>query len=403
MAPLRHVMDGYKVLDFTQFVAGPTAGRILAELGAEVIKVEIAPGGDGGRAYATFEGNRSAYFVQHNRGKKSLCVDPKTPAGLEILKGLIAKVDVFIENFTPAVIGRMGLGYETVAAINPGIVMCSLSSFGQSGPLALKPGFDTSGASYSGMLDMQGEADGPPVGIGGAVGDINAGANAASAIGFALLHRERTGAGQYLDISLLDVYFHCHDRSVHIYSATKGAISPRRSGNHNPFYCPAGIFKAADRYLVIIAVTTIHWAALCRVMGRPELAEDSRFNTNEKRARNGVVEMVQQWLQSLPGADDAVRALEEAHVPVSPVLSVAEAVNHPHLRERGTVATVRDPVYGSLELPASPLRFSLFPALDLQAPMLGEHNAEILQTYLGYSPVRISELESQGIIHRENR
>src|SRR5271155_803124 len=116
MAPLRHVMDGYKVLDFTQFVAGPTAGRILAELGAEVVKVEIAPGGDGGRAYATFEGNRSAYFVQHNRGKKSLCVDPKTPAGLEILKALIAKVDVFIENFTPGVIARMGLAYETVAA-----------------------------------------------------------------------------------------------------------------------------------------------------------------------------------------------------------------------------------------------------------------------------------------------
>lgn len=403
MAPLRHVMDGYKVLDFTQFVAGPTAGRILAELGAEVIKVEITPGGDGGRAYATFEGNRSAYFVQHNRGKKSLCVDPKTPAGLEILKGLIAKVDVFIENFTPGVIGRMGLGYEAVRAINPKIVMCSLSSFGQSGPLALKPGFDTSGASYSGMLDMQGEPDGPPVGIGGAVGDINAGASAASAIGFALLHRERTGAGQYLDISLLDVYFHCHDRSVHIYSATRGAVSPRRSGNHNPFYCPAGIFKAHDRYLVIIAVTPVHWAALCRVMGCPELTADPRFDTNEKRARSGVVEMVQRWLDSLPGADDAIRMLEEVHVPVSPVLSVAEAVNHPHMRERGTVVKVKDRVYGNLELPASPLRFSSFPPLDLQAPMLGEHNAEILQTYLGYSPGRVAELESQGIIHRENR
>src|SRR5260370_39983690 len=152
----RHVMDGYRVLDFTQFVAGSVAGRMLAEIGAEVIKVEIAPGGDGSRVHANFQDRRSAFFVQHNRGKKSLCVDPKTPTGLEILKGLIARVDVFIENFTPGVIGRMGLSYETVRAINPRIVMCSLSSFGQSSPLALKPGFDTNCSSYSGILDMQG-------------------------------------------------------------------------------------------------------------------------------------------------------------------------------------------------------------------------------------------------------
>jgi crotonobetainyl-CoA:carnitine CoA-transferase CaiB-like acyl-CoA transferase len=403
MAPFRHVMDGYRVLDFTQFVAGSVAGRLLAEIGAEVIKVEIAPNGDGSRVHAMFQDARSAFFVQHNRGKKSLCVDPKTAAGLEILKGLIARVDVFIENFTPGVIGRIGLDYEAVRAINPRIVMCSLSSFGQSGPLALKPGFDTSGAAYSGILDMQGEPDGPPAGIGGAVGDTNAGVSAAAAIGFALLHRGRTGMGQYLDISLLDAYFHCHDRSVHIYSASKGAVVPRRSGNHTPFYCPAGIFKSKNRYLVITAVTEVQWAGLCRAMDKPELARDPRYDTNEKRAKNGVVEMVERWLQSLPSDDEAIRLLEEEHVPVSPVLSVAEAINHPHLRQRGTVVTIQDRVYGTMDVPASPVRFAQFPGLDLQAPMLGEHNTEILHNYLGYSLERIKELEAQGVIHRENR
>ena len=403
MAPLRHVMDGYRVLDFTQFVAGSVAGRLLAEIGAEVIKVEIAPNGDGSREHANFKDRRSAFFVQHNRGKKSLCVDPKTAAGLEILKGLIARVDVFIENFTPGVIGRMGLDYEVVRAINPRVVMCSLSSFGQSGPLALKPGFDTSGAAYSGILDMQGEPDGPPVGVGGAVGDTNAGVSAAAAIGFALLHRGRTGIGQYLDISLLDAYFHCHDRSVHIYSGSKGAVVPRRSGNHTPFYCPAGIFKSKNHYLVITAVTEVQWAGVCRAMGKPELARDPHYNTNEKRAKNGVVEMVERWLQSLPSDDEAIRLLEGEHVPVAPVLSVAEAVNHPHLRQRGSVVTIKDPVYGTMDVPASPVRFAQFPGLDLKAPMLGEHNTEILHNYLGYSLERITELEAQGVIHRENR
>jgi CoA:oxalate CoA-transferase len=403
MAAYTHVMDGYRVLDFTQFVAGSSVGRMLAEIGADVIKVEIAPGGDGSRVHAMFKNNRSAFYVQHNRGKKSLCLNPKTPAGLEILKGLIAKVDVFVENFTPGVIGRMGLDYETVRAINPRIVMCSVSSFGQTGPLALKPGFDTSGGSYSGVLDMQGEPDGPPCNVGGAVGDINAAVSAVAAIGFSLLHRERTGAGQYLDISLLDAYFHCHDRSVHIYSASKGAIIPQRSGNHNPFYCPAGIFKGKNRYLVIIAVTDLHWAAVCRVIGRPELAQDPRFDTNEKRAKNGVVEMMEQWLQTLPSDDEAVRLLEEQHVPVSPVLSVVEAINHPHLRQRRTVMTIKDRVYGTMDVPASPVRFTQFPGLALEAPFLGEHNREILQTYLGYPPERIGELEAQGILHQENR
>jgi CoA:oxalate CoA-transferase len=242
MSTYSHVMDGYRVLDFTHFVAGPVAGRMLAEMGAEVIKVEIARNGDGSRVYAAFKDRRSAFFVQHNRGKKSLCINPKAPAGLEILRELIARIDIFIENFTPGVIARMGLGYEAVRALNPRIVMCSLSSFGQSGPLALKPGFDPSGAGYSGMLDMQGEPDGPPVMMGGAVGDTNAGVSAVAAIGYALLHRERTGLGQYLDIALVDAYFHCHDRSVHIQRKPGSGPAPPFRQSHS-FLLPGWDFQ----------------------------------------------------------------------------------------------------------------------------------------------------------------
>jgi crotonobetainyl-CoA:carnitine CoA-transferase CaiB-like acyl-CoA transferase len=398
MGELRHVMDGFKVLDFTQMVAGPTAGRLMADLGAEVIKLEMPPHGDGGRAFAQFKDGHSAFFIQHNRGKKSLCVNPKISSGAEIIKGLIAQVDVFVENFTPGVMGRMGFDYEAVRTINPRVVMCSISSFGQSGPLAHKPGYDTSGACYSGILDMQGEPNGPPVMPGGSLGDINAGVSAVAAIGFALLHRERTGRGQYLDIALLDVYFHSHDRSVHIYSGSGGELVPHRTGRFVEFYCPSGIFKSRENYVLVIAVTPVQWTSLCKAMGCAELAEDPRFDTNEKRERNGVIPMVEAWLQNLPSDAEAIRILEAHHVPTAPVLTVPQAMRHPHLRERGTVITIKDPEYGMLEVPASPLRFSEFGTLDLVAPALGEHNAQILADYLGYSPEHIEELAIAGVI-----
>ena len=398
METLRHLMDGYTVIDFTQMVAGPTAGRLMADLGAEVIKIEMPPRGDGGRAFAQYKDGHSAFFVQHNRGKKSRCVNPKTPDGAEIMRGLIAKADVFLENFTPGVMGRMRLDYASVREINPKIIMCSITSFGQTGPLAHKPGYDTSGACYSGILDMQGDPDGSPVMPGGSLGDINAGISAVAAIGYALLHRERSGKGQYLDIALLDVYFHSHDRSVHIHSATKGEIVPHRTGRFVEFYCPAGIFKSKENFVLVIATTPSQWTSLCQAMGRRELADDPRYDTGEKREKMDVIPMIEAWLQSLPSDQAAIHILEEHHVVTAPVLTVPQAMRHPHLRERGTVITVKDPVYGSLEVPASPLRFSEFRQLDLVAASLGEHNVEILAKYLGYSADRVRELEAAGVI-----
>lgn len=399
----RHVLDGYKVLDFTQIVAGPTCTLMLAEMGADVIKVEMAPAGDPSRGAEVVINGRSGYFVQHNRGKKGICVDLKTAEGLAIIKDLIPRVDVVVENFAPGVVGRLGLGYDTVKALNPKVVMCSISAFGQNGPLANEPGFDYLGAAYAGIVSMGGEPEGAPYVIMTAIGDVSTGAHAMGAVCAALLYRERTGLGQYIDLSLLDTYFHYHEAGVETLSLSKGAIKPTRSGLHSWYAVPAGIFKAKDRYMIIIAPLEHQFANLCRAMSRPELAVDSRFRTNADRLTNlkELVATVEGWLRSMPSDEASMAAMKEFRVPHAPVLSLEEAVKHPHLRERGTVRMVHDPILGDFEVPGFALRFSDFRRpLELQAPLLGEHNEEVLTNYLGYTPERVRELGESGVVRK---
>ena len=397
----KHVLDGYKVLDFTQIVAGPTCTLMLAEMGAEVIKVELTPAGDGARIGPVIVEGRSGYFVQHNRGKKDLCIDAKTPEGLAILKGLVEKVDVLVENYAPGVIGRLGLGYDVVSQINPRLVMCSISAFGQTGPLAHEPGFDWVGAAYSGVTSMGGEKDGPPIFPMVALGDVSTGAHAMGAVCAALLYRERTGRGQHLDLALLDTYAHYHEASFQMYSLSKGKINPTRSGAHSWYAAPAGVFKGHERYMILIAPLEQHWTKLCEAMGQPELARAPRFTDNEARMNHldELVETIEAWLRSQPSDDAAIATLKEYHVPIAPILSVPEALQHPHLRQRGTVRTVHDRFLGDMEVPGFALRFSEFPqTLELQAPTLGEHNREILTQWLGYTPEQVQELERKQIL-----
>ena len=397
----KHVLEGYKVLDFSQIVAGPTCTLMMAEMGAEVIKVELAPAGDGARLGPVVRDGRSGYFVQHNRGKKDVCLDAKTPEGLAILKGLVKKVDVLVENYAPGVIGRLGLGYNVVSELNPRLVMCSISAFGQTGPLAHEPGFDWVGAAYSGITSMGGEKGGSPIFPMVAMGDVSTGAHAMGAVCAALLYRERTGRGQHLDLSLLDTYAHYHEASFQMHSLSKGAISPTRSGAHSWYASPAGVFKGRQRYFILIAPLEQHWSKLCEAMGRPDMARDPRFTDNETRMKNleALVDTIEGWIRSQPSDDAALETLKAHHVPVAPILSVPEALQHPHLRQRGTVRTVHDRLLGDLEVPGFALRFSDFPApLELQAPLLGEHNAEILTEWLGYSPDQIQDLECRGIL-----
>jgi len=406
MARYRHILDGYKVLDFSQAVAGPTVTRLMAEMGAEVIKVEIAPVGDPTRLTFRHGGVRSSLFAQHNRGKKSLCLNPKTAAGSEILKALVPKVDVLVENFSPGAIGRLGFSYEVVRELNPRVIMCSISAFGQTGPLAQKPGFDAIGGAYAGIIDVTGELDGAPNFPGTALGDTSAGLSAAASIGFALLHRERSGKGQYLDISLLDAYFHSHETNVQAYSASRGAINPTRSGRHSPSYCPCGLYKGRQHYFAIVAPNPWQWEAVCDVIGHPELGKHPDFATNDLRVQKLplIQELVEAWFASMPNDEESMRVLDEHHVSAGPVLSIAEAVNHPHLRQRGTVTVLNDRILGPFEVPASPLRFSDFPQQPpVDAPHLGEHNIEVLRDHLGYSDERIRRLEADGVLHSEDR
>ena len=406
MAETARMLDGYKVLDFTQMIAGPTTTRYLAEMGAEVIKVELAPGGDLARGIPVIRDGRSAYYIQQNRGKKSVCIDPKKPAGLALLKELIPKVDVLIENFAPGVIGRIGLDYPVVSALNPKIVMCSISSLGQVGALANRPGYDFVGAAYAGILDMTGFADRTPVFPQAAIGDVSTGVHAMGAILAALLHRERTGRGQYLETSLLDCYFSYHEANVELLSASRGAIRPQRTGSHHYLLAPVGIFNGKQGAVLIIAGIDHQWPCMCRAMGRPELAHDPRFKDTPSRVSNAeeLKRIVQEWIDSTTNDEEMLRLLEENRVPHAPVLSVEQAMAHPHLRERGTIRTINDRFLGEFDVPGFPLRFSEFPVpREMVAPTLGEHNGEVLQEFLGYPAERVTQLEAAGVLHRGPR
>jgi crotonobetainyl-CoA:carnitine CoA-transferase CaiB-like acyl-CoA transferase len=401
----KHILDGYKALDFSQVLAGPTVTRLMAEMGAEVIKIELPPGGDRSRRLPYLRDGRSGYFVQQNRGKKSVCVDLNNPRGFAVVRELVAAVDVMVENFAPGVIARHGLGYEAVSAINPRLVMCSISLCGQKGPSAFKPGFDHIGASLAGVLDMTGEADGPPLLNTMGIGDISTGVHGFSAVLAALLRRERTGKGQWVDVSLVDTYFHYHDLSAQALSLSGGAIKPRRSGGHHYMVTPGGIFKSREGYIFVVALDH-QWPDLCRAMDRPELADDARFKTIAARTQNAreVIRIIEDWLQAQKSDQAALERLDACRVPNAPVLSVEQAVNHPQLRERRTVRQIHDRVLGEFQVPGFPLRFSEFPGeLELEAPFLGEHNAEVLETYLGYSRAQIEELERAGILFKADR
>lgn len=394
----KNLLNGFRVLDFTHVLAGPTATRLMAEMGAEIIKVEFPPVGDISRLLPVLRNGRSAYFVQQNRGKRSLCLNLKTPQGKTIVHELIRQVDVVVENFSPGVAARLGIGWEQVHALNPRAVMCSISAFGQQGPLSALPGFDYIAQAYAGVTGMIGEPEGAPMLPMLGLGDVNTGVHAACAIGYALLHRERGGAGQYLDISLLDAYAHCHELNVAMYGLT--GQSPTRAGNHHYAVCPLGLFKGKDRYLCIITLEN-QWPSLCQAMGRPELARDPRYDSNANRCANApeVIAAIQAWVDSVATDDEVLSILEQAHVPCAPVLSIKELVEHPHMRQRGTVREVSDARLGTTMMPGMPLRFSEFPHnIPLAAAQLGENNAEVLGELLGFDAARIAALVAEGVL-----
>ena len=395
----KHLLNGFKILDFTHVLAGPSATRLMAEMGAEVIKIEFPPLGDVSRLLPVVKNGRSTYYVQQNRGKKSVCVNLKTAQGKALVHDLIKQVDVVIENFSPGVAARLGIGWEQVHALNPRAVMCSISAFGQDGPLSSLPGFDYIAQAYAGVTGMIGEPGGAPMLPMLGLGDVNTGVHAACAIGYALLYRERGGQGQYIDVSLLDAYTHCHEINIAVYGLT--GQSPTRAGNHHFAVCPLGLFKGKDRYICIITLDN-QWPSLCKAMGQPALASDARYHNNAQRVANApeVIALIQAWVDSTPSDEVVLEALKEAHVPCAPILTIGEVVNHPHMQQRGTVRTVLDPKIGEAVVPGMPLRFSEFPHnIPLAASHLGEDNLEVLSSLLGYSAEQVVALAANGVLH----
>ncbi|MPZ62177.1 MAG: CoA transferase [Propionibacteriales bacterium] len=402
---LKHIYDGIRVLDFTQVLAGPTVTRLLAEMGADVIKVELPPGGDRSRALPYLRDGRSGYHIQQNRGKRSLCVDLHSARGIEIVFDLLRHVDIVVDSFSPGTLGALGLTYDAMKAVRPGLIMCSVSAFGQDGELAGKPGYDHIAQAYSGITSMIGTPEAAPSLTSFGVGDVTTGVYGMAAVASALFHRERTGEGQWVEVSLLDTYFNSHEINVQAYSGSRGDIKPSRSGSHHYAICPFGVYRTSDGFVFIAVPSEHQWSYLCRAIGREELIEDPRYSTNRARSERAteVVEIVEGWLATLSGTEEAVRVLEAERVPVAPVLSVEQAIHHPHLRQRRTVRSVRDRVWGTIEIPGVPMRFSAWPdELPLEAPFLGEHNEEILSEYLGYDAQTCESLAKGGVLASES-
>ncbi|MDH4147760.1 MAG: CoA transferase [Acidimicrobiia bacterium] len=394
------ILEGVKVLDFTQYLAGPTVTRLMAELGADIVKVEQAPYGDPARKLPYFADGRSAYFVQQNRGKRSVCVDFDRPEAIEVLRDLVRATDVVVENYGPGVLEKRGLDYASLAQINPRLVMASISAFGRrNSPLAHKVGFDTIAQAFSGFMHMTGDREGPPYFVGVGFADVSAGVHALTGLALALFHRERTGSGQWVDISMIDCLFHAHELNVQL-PAANPRVNPKRAGLHGGVGFPAGTFQGPQGYIVIIALDR-QWPNFAQAVGHPEWVDDERYATGRERARNRaeLVEMTEAWMATFATDQEVLDVLEAHRVPCAPVLSPREALEHPYYLEREMVRTVPDPILGEVKIPGFPFKFSQRPDLpELATPALGEHNAATLAAWAGYDQARIDALAADGVL-----
>lgn len=398
------MLSGVRVLDFTQYLAGPTVTRFMAEMGAEIIKVEQAPMGDPARLLPAARDGRSAYFVQQNRGKQSLCLDFSKTEALDLLRELAKRADVVVENYGPGVLEKRGLDYASLSKLNPRIVMASISAFGRSGPLSHKVGYDFIAQAFSGLMHMTGDPDGPPMFVGLGIADQTSGVHAFAAIGYALYHRERTGVGQHIDIAMVDALYHMHEMNIQAWSITHGAYVPKRTGSHHELVSPCGTFKGPQGYIVILVLDR-QWPAMARAMGRPDLIEHPHFATMRDRVahRQELAKIIEGWMQAQPSDEVVLAILEQHRVAAAPVLTVVDTVNHPHYKARNMIRRVPDPILGEVMIPGFPLKFSAFPEeLELQAPLLGEHGAEILRAQLGIEDTEIARLRRLGILYAED-
>ena len=379
--------EGLKVLDFTRVLVGPWMTQYLRDNGAEVIKIERPFTGTDERSYTPLvegkNGVQSGYYMMVNRGKKSVALDLKDPDCREAVRELIKWADVIAENFAPGVMKRMGFGYEECRALNPSVIYISLSTYGQEGPISSLPGWDINAQAMSGLMWMCGEADETPVRDGTSIGDVNATGYALGALGAALYYRSRTGKGQYIDISLRDLLSSELETALTRYLCSGGKDEPIRSGRHHATLAPYGIFDCGKgKACVIVGLTDKTWSAICSAMGESGWGSEERFSTSAGRGKyvREIVEHIERWLKGFDDYLDAVRMLQKEKVPCVPIYSMADLVKDEQWLMRNNLVHVDDPVFGEVDLPATPVIFSETSVFnDSPAPLLGQHTEEVLR------------------------
>ncbi len=392
-------LEGIRVLDLSRVLAGPFATQLLGDLGAEIIKVEAPGRGDETRSWGPpFADGEAAYYLSVNRNKKSITVNLKTPEGVEIVKRLAKISDVFIENFKAGGLKKYGLDYESIKKENPRIIYVSITGFGQTGPYKDRPGYDFIIQGMCGVMSVTGEPDGEPMKVGVAWTDVITGLFASNAILAALIELERSGMGQYIDVSLLDsaVAAMVNQASNYLISG----VPPRRYGNAHPNIVPYQAFKTKDSYMILAVGNDSQFKKFCEVAGREDLAENPEFSTNPSRVKNRdkLIPIIKEIMLTHTTAEWC-EALIKAKVPCGPIYNMKEVFDDPHVQSREMVVKMKHPTAGEIPLVGTPLKFSRTKVqFRLHPPLLGEHTDEVLHKLLGFNEKTLKVYHEKGII-----
>ena len=374
---MKQALEGIKVLDFSRVLAGPYCTMLLADMGAEVIKIERPDSGDDTRQFGPFQNGESGYFMFLNRGKKSIEIDLKNEEDFEIIIDLIKEADVLVENFRPGVMKKLGLDYDSLQAINQDLVYCSISGFGQYGPYTERPAYDLVAQAMGGMASITGHPETAPTRSGSSLGDMGAALYAAYGVMTALFHRERTGEGQSVDVAMVDSIYSLLEHNVMRY--TSEGVIPERIGSRHPISAPFDVYKSQEGYVVIATANDSLFAKLCRLMEREELISDQRFSKDIERGKNEseLKRIIEAWLADYR-AEDAVEMINAAGVPSSLILNIAEISESDQIKERDMLLEIDHPVAGKTRIPGNPVKLSATPMqVKSPSPALGEHNDSI--------------------------
>ena len=377
-------LDGIRVLDLSRVLAGPYSTMMLADFGADVIKIEAPKVGDDSRAFGPFVGKESAYFMSLNRNKRSITLNLKDATHCDLFREMVKKADVVVENYRPGTMEKFGLGYDELKKINPKLVYAACSGFGHTGPYMDKPAYDIIVQAMGGIMSITGEEGGEPTRVGASVGDVTAGMFTAYGIMLALFHRERTGQGQKVDVGMLDCQVAILENAIARY-VTSGVV-PGPLGNRHPSITPFSAFTAKDGHIIVGAGNDRLWARLCTLLELPDMIEDPRFVNNGKRTEN-----VKELMTILNGVfknktiNEWLGLLEEAGLPCAPINTVDRIINDPQIEARNMIVEVEHPIAGSLKMPGVPVKLSETPGtVERYAPLLGEHTVEVVEEVLGW-------------------